>query len=146
MTPGSRLPGRRVVGLLLRLREVDLKIEETLRQAAARRWPYAMSPWIHLGFVLAGLAWWGGAVIEYGTWETSPDANIAAGLGILWIAALGLPWSMLMFLDPYYYGLPEAGVVLILTTCAFLNVAVHARLMVRRHRRRNAAKSTSLHV
>jgi thiol:disulfide interchange protein len=105
-----------------------------------------MSPWIHLSLVLAGVAWWVMSVIQYGTWGTSPDANIAAGLGLMWITAFGLPWSLLMFLDPYYYGLPEVGVILILTVCALLNVAIHARLMARRHHQRAAAESTSLNT
>jgi thiol:disulfide interchange protein len=119
-------------------------IEDSLRRAAATRWPHAVSPWIHLGLVMAGVAWWVASVIMYGTWDSNPgDANIASGFAFLGIAALGLPWSMLMFLDRSYYGLPEVGVVLILTGCALLNVAIHATYMARRHRRRTSTESTT---
>lgn len=145
MTPGSPSPGTRAVGLLLRLRDADLKVEDTLRRAAVTRWPYAPSPWIHLGLVVAALTWWVASVIQYGTWDSNPGtANIAAGFALMWISALGLPWSMLMFLDRSYYGLPEVGVALILTSCALLNVAIHASYMARRHRRRTSTESTSL--
>jgi len=120
-------------------------IEDTLRRVVATRWPYAPSPWIHLGVVMAAGAWWVVFVILYGTWDSNPgNANIASAFALLGIAALGLPWSVLIFLDPYYYGLSEVGVVLILTSCALLNVAIHAIYMARRHRRRTSTESTSL--
>ena len=144
MTPGSPSPGSRAVGHLLRLRDADLKTEDTLRRAVATRWPYALSPWIHLGLVVAGLAWWVMSVMQYGTWETSPDANIAAGFALMGISARGLPWSLPMFLDRSYDGLPEVGVALILTSCALLNVAIHATYTARRHRRRTSTESTTL--
>jgi hypothetical protein len=120
-------------------------IEDTLRRVAATWWPYAPSPWIHLGLVMAGLAWWLTFAILYGTWDSNPgNANIASGFAFVGIAALGLPWSILLFLDRSYYGLPEVGVVLILTSCGLLNVAIHAGYTVRRHRRGTPTHSTSL--
>ncbi len=80
-----------------------------------RRWPFALTLALHLGLLLAVVAWWVMAVIQDGTWETSADANIGAGLGLLGMATLGLPWSILMFQDPQYYGLSEVSVKSILT-------------------------------
>jgi hypothetical protein len=127
-------------------REVTGMNPDAQRPWVYRRWPYAASPWAHLGLLLAGLAWWTAAVLQNGTWETSADANIGAGLALILVAGLGLPWSALLFMDPEYFGLPEVGVVLILTACALLNVTIHASFMARRHKRRTSDGAASLHA
>ncbi len=117
---------------------------DTQRRLVYRGWPYAASPWVHLGLLLAGLAWWTAAVIKHGTWETSADANIGAGFALMWIATMGLPWSALVFSDrkllwatrgrrsPHSHGVCAAQ-------CS------HPRgNLARRHRRRTSDEATSL--
>ncbi len=94
------------------------------RQQTKLKW-YFLSPILHSALVLAGVAFW----------ISNKDANIAAGFGLMWTAGLGLPWSILMFLDQQYYGLSEASIIIILSLCAMLNVALHTVYRVRKFRR-----------
>jgi hypothetical protein len=56
-------------------------------------WPYLVFPAIFFLLVMTGPAYYWLSVIEYGTLESAPDANIGAALGIMWTAIWGLPWS-----------------------------------------------------
>lgn len=90
---------------------------------------------VHLASVLGVLIWWTAALIGH--------ENIAVGLGIMAMGGLGLPWSIPMFLDPYYYGLWPVGVVVVLTLGALINVTIHALFQLRRWRRDTSEKATT---
>ncbi|MEV0397377.1 hypothetical protein [Polymorphospora rubra] len=59
--------------------------------------------------------------------NSGPDANIGAGLVGLPLLALGLPWSLFYFADPYAFGDVAAAVrLLAIVGPAVLNVVLHA--------------------
>jgi hypothetical protein len=55
-----------------------------------------------------------------------PDANIGAGLVLLPLIALGLPWSLIFFFDPYSFDdAPTVVFVLVSIAPAVLNIVLH---------------------
>lgn len=55
-----------------------------------------------------------------------PDANIGAGLVLLPLIALGLPWSLVFFFDPYSFDdAPTAVYVLASIAPAVVNIVLH---------------------
>jgi hypothetical protein len=73
--------------------------------------------------------------------QPTQDANIGAGLALLPVLLVGLPWSaVLLALDPTTW--PTAAVLLASLGAAWLNVALHAglrALVLRRRARTDAA-------
>ncbi len=66
-----------------------------------------------------------GAVAHYFmTLDVTLDANIGAGMAILWSATAGLPWSIPFFMGSGYGS--DVHEVTIYTGCALFNVALHA--------------------
>lgn len=95
------------------------------------RGPYVLLPVLHLLFALSGPVYYLAAVAGDG-WSLEgglPDANIGAGLAIMWTALFGLPWSipiwMIADLDAWSGNVNE----LVYAALALLNVALHAALM-----------------
>jgi hypothetical protein len=93
----------------------------------------------HLLLALSGPAYM--FVAEY--FYSTPDANIGYGLGLIWAAFWGLPWSLWPFFATDRVSVPvDIGVY---TACALLNVALHAGVWVwllrreRRQQRRETA-------
>ncbi len=73
------------------------------------------------------------AVLVVAIATTPPDsgANIGAGLIGVALLALGLPWSLPVLLEPYRFdGLSDATHFVIAFGPAFLNVALHAAVLV----------------
>ena len=93
------------------------------------RWPYWITPSIHLALALTGPLLYVVAVAPH-NWslEGSPDANIGAGFAIIITAVFGLPWSIPVFAA---YDLDSLGgnqTELLYASLALLNVALHAAL------------------
>ncbi len=101
-----------------------------------RLWRYLVMPGVHLLLVLVGPAYYAMATVG----PEPPDANIGAGLGLLWTAGWGLPWS----LWPWYARLPGNDTTeMIFVACAFLNVALFTLFMWWRWRLASRAHRTS---
>jgi hypothetical protein len=82
------------------------------------------------------------ALVVVSTVYYTPDANIGAGLVLMWIAALGLPWSLPILTGSVQ--IPEtipawlqAGVFVL---CAVMNVLVHAGIVFAVHRMRRPSQ------
>jgi hypothetical protein len=74
----------------------------------------------HALSVLAGLAYLGIAVIGH---ADAPDANIGAGLALLWLGAIGSPWTWPLWTVPDVFGpLGTAWII----AAALLNLVLHA--------------------
>jgi hypothetical protein len=88
------------------------------------RWPYLMVPTLYLLMIALGplFSWW--ALVEDGH---GPDANIGYGLGFLWTAAWGLPWSLPSAMNP-----PDSDVtgMVIYIACGLINVVLISVFMV----------------
>jgi hypothetical protein len=88
---------------------------------------------LHAICIVAGLAYFAIAVIGHGD---APDANIGAGLALLWLGALGSPWTWPLFSAEVFGPLVVAGLV----AGALLNLLLHAvvpTLVVRLRKRRS---------
>lgn len=90
----------------------------TDRGGKQRRWLATIALLAHAGLVLVGLGYYLLSVYAYST----PDANIGAGLGLLWLAFFGFPWSIPIF------GNDIDGQAVWLVACAVANVVAHAWL------------------
>ena len=78
---------------------------------------------LHALAVLAGLAYFALATIGHGD---APDANIGAGLALLWLTGLGLPWAWPIWGSDDPFGtLGTLGIV----GAALLNLMLHAGLV-----------------
>lgn len=92
-----------------------------------KRWPYAAVPLLWLLGALSGPAYYLVAVAPYGyKLNGSPDANIGAGLGVMWTAAWGWPWSLRPWNDLNIGLLSPDRSMLVFAACALLNVVLVA--------------------
>jgi hypothetical protein len=62
----------------------------------------------------------------------TPDANIGAGLALLWLTALGLPWSGVAYAPD-----PDTAWLAVALGTALLNLGIHALLWRLAGRRRD---------
>jgi hypothetical protein len=62
--------------------------------------------------------------------QPTEDANIGAGIALLAVQALGLPWTLLLLLAPA--GWPTGALVGCAIAAASLNVVLHGLLRARR--------------
>lgn len=75
------------------------------------------------------------ALVLYALGDPEDGANIGAGIAMLPLLALGLPWTIPVFADPYQFDDWSTGPWLTITLGpAVLNLAVHAVVRVRKHR------------
>ena len=74
----------------------------------------------HVALVVLGLGYSLLSVVAHDT----PDANLGAGLGLLWVGLLGSPWSWPLWDSRLSVGMLVAGV----TASALANVALHLLL------------------
>jgi hypothetical protein len=103
--------------------------------AKGRVWPFLIFPAILLLLVLAGVAFYWVSVVQYGTLESSPDANIGAALGIMWTAFWGLPWSLLPWTSSTVEQWSGHATEAIFVACALINVVLLSAFMLRLRRR-----------
>lgn len=95
--------------------------------------------YLHLGFALSGPAFAFLSAYFYST----PDANIGYGLGLLWAAVWGLPWSIWPLMTDSA-SIPVQ--IAVFTACALLNVVLHAGVwawLLRRRRARQQREATA---
>jgi hypothetical protein len=98
------------------------------------RWPYVLVPVLHLLAALTGPAYY-----LYAISVPVIGANIGAGLGLMWTAGWGLPWSLVPFNAT---GTSNQQDLVAFTACALFNVALVAGLFFVLYRR----AATRMHV
>lgn len=121
-----------------------------------KRWPYAAVPLLWLWGALSGPAHYLGSIAPYGyDLEGSPDANIGAGLGVMWTAALGLAVESSAVERPEYWVVaprPKHSCVCCLRTaqrrpdcCGFRrSLPVHPATVAHAFRKQHGAKGLAL--
>ncbi len=95
-----------------------------------RRRPVGL--WIHAGMVAAFVLLF---LVMALAFSDGVGANIGAGIALLPVLALGLPWTLPMIINPYAFDTwPEPIWYLVALGPAVLNVLLHATLVARRRR------------
>lgn len=100
---------------------------QAVSSAHPPRWPYVIVPTLHLVAALSGPVYY-----VYATSVPVIGANIGAGLGLMWTAGWGLPWSVVPWNAT---GNTNQESFLAFTACALLNVALVAALFFLLYRR-----------
>jgi len=88
--------------------------------------------WIHAAVVAAFVILFLAMALAF---SDGIGANIGAGIALLPVLALGLPWTLPMIIDPYAFdSWPRPIWYLVAVGPAVLNVLLHAALVARRRR------------
>lgn len=103
--------------------------EHTIKDRLPSRWPYLVPPGVFLLMVSLGALYASLAVIEH---CNSCGANIGYGMGMMWLAVWGFPWSIW----PWRYQ-PDsyAAEIAAFTGCGLVNVGLVMAMMLMLWRR-----------